>query len=242
MFYDRFRKIVVDYGLFGGMTSYTAVMPIVGSTLMLGSMYSISPWLQANWEIGVVLVVFILTALSGLALVAINILGVVSGFAFQFPVGLAAYLTGIVGAATVMFFLAKRLASGGTLALVEKKPKLNAVRRALIDESAFRTFLILVLIRLSPAIPFAATNFVVSASGISYKTFFLATVVGMLPRASAVVFVGSSLSELNFSEPQESWLVIVGIAATVFAVVLIGVVARRTVHSLAAANLHRTAE
>lgn len=216
------------------MTGFIAIMPGVGTTLLLTTMYSYSPWLQANQEIGILIFVSLMTILCGLALLAINFLGIVSGFAFGFQLGLLTYLAGILGAATVMFILAKRYASNNLQLAIENKPKLKIIQKALINESKWRTLLVLILMRLSPAFPFAATNFLVSASGISFGIFVLATVVGMMPRILAVVFVGSSLSELNFNNSQETWLLLTGILATILAIVLISMISRRALQNLAA--------
>jgi uncharacterized membrane protein YdjX (TVP38/TMEM64 family) len=231
-FTERVKRFIVDYGVIGSMTGYTAIMPIVGSTILLGTMYEIGPWLQSNRAVGAALVVATMSALAGVALIATNILGFVSGFAFGFPLGLATYIGGIFGASSVMFVIAKRFGSSGLQPLIARRPRLRVVHRALLDENAARTLLVLVLIRLSPAIPFAATNFVVSAAGVSFSLFAFATVIGMLPRAAAVVFVGASLSELDFDRPQESWIVILGIAATVFAIAFISFFARRALRRI----------
>ncbi len=231
---ERIKRAIVEFGVIGSMTGYTAVMPIVGSTFLMGSMYAAGPWLQTHWEIGVVIVIFAMTALAGVALIATNILGFVAGFAFEFPLGLMTYVFGIFGSSSVMFLLAKRFASRGLQPLLEQRPKLQAVQVALLNESPLRTLFILILIRLSPAIPFAATNFVVSAAGISFPMFALTTVVGMLPRAAAVVFVGASLAELDFDRPQEMWLIVLGIVATILAIAAISIVSRRTLHRISA--------
>ena len=216
------------------MTGFIAVMPGIGTTILLTTMYGYSPWLRANQEIGILIFVSIMTVFCGLALLAINFLGIVSGFAFGFQVGLTAYLLGILGAATVMFILSKRYASNNLQLAIENKPKLKIIQKALINESKWRTLLVLILMRLSPAFPFAATNFVVSASGISFKIFVLATIIGMMPRMLAVVFVGSSLSELNFNNSQETWLLLIGILATILAIILISMISRRALQKLAA--------
>lgn len=233
-FAERIRHAIVEYGVIGSMTGYTAVMPIVGSTLLMGSMYAVGPWLKSNWEIGVFLVIAAMTTLAGVALIATNILGFVAGFAFDFPLGLATYVCGIFGSSTVMFLLAKRFASRGVRPLIEGSPKLTAVHGALLNESAMRTFVILILIRLSPAIPFAATNFVVAAAGVSFPVFVVATVVGMLPRAAAVVFVGSSLSHLDLNQPQETWSIAIGVVATIFAVIAVSIFSRRALRRISA--------
>ena len=92
------------------------------------------------------------------------------------------------------------------------------------------------LLRLSTEVPFAATNFVISSSGVSMKTFLLGTLLGYLPRTSATVFVGSSLTVLNFNQPQESWMIILGIVATIAATIIIGVISKRALNRLTLEN------
>lgn len=229
---EKLRKFKKEFGKFGAIAGVTTVLPIVGSMFLLTVVYQIGPWLQDNREIGVLAFVVLMTVFSGLALLATNILGIVSGFAFDFPVGILAQIIGLAGASTLMFLLAKRYASKNFLSIIDEKPKLKAIHHALLNENVFKTLLIITLIRLSPAMPFAVTNFIISASGVSFKTFILGTILGMTPRASAVVFVGSSLSELNFSQPQESWLLILGIAATILSVFVVSTVSRRALNKL----------
>lgn len=221
-----------DFGKIGSMASVTTVMPSVGSMFLLLVVYEISPWLQNNNQIGVVLYILFLTVFAGLALVATNILGVVSGFAFGLPIGIFAQMSGLAGAAIVMFFLAKRYARKDLEQKIGEKPKLRAVHSALLNENFLNTLAIIILIRLSPAMPFAVTNFMLSAAGVSLGTFLLGTSLGMLPRSLAIVFVGSSLSELNFSQPQESWAMILGIVATILAVTVIGIISKRALNRL----------
>lgn len=226
------KNLYGDFGRFGSLAGLTMALPTVGSLLLLAVVYQIGPWLQENKEIGVFLFVAVMTVFSGLALLATNILGVVSGFAFDWHIGIPAQILGITGAATVMFFLAKRYASDNLRSTIEQKPKLKAIHAALLTESTIKTLLIITLIRLSPAFPFAATNFVVSASGVSFKTFILGTILGMLPRSSAIVFVGSSLSDLNFSQPQDSWVLLLGIAATIITVIAVSMISKKALNNL----------
>jgi uncharacterized membrane protein YdjX (TVP38/TMEM64 family) len=225
------KKFIFEFGIIGGMTGFIAVMPGIGTTLLLTTMYGYSPWLAANPQIGVLIFVSVMTILCGLALLAINFVGVVSGFAFGFQLGLAAHLAGILGAATLMFVLAKRYAANNLEKALANKPKLQAVQKAILTENVWRTFFILILARLS-FFPFAATNFLVSASGISYKIFVFATIIGLLPRAVALVFVGSSLSELSFNNSQDNLTLILGILATILMIILISLISKRTLQKI----------
>jgi uncharacterized membrane protein YdjX (TVP38/TMEM64 family) len=228
----KLRTITKDFGKVGGMAGVTMFLPIIGSAILLVAVYEIGPWLRQNKGIGAIIFVVGMSIFSGFALLATNVLGIVSGFAFGFQIGVVAQMLGIIGASTIMFYPAKRYAGENLQATVEQKPKLKAIQTALLNESFFRTLLIVTLIRLSPATPFALTNFTLSAAGVSFKTFLLGTVLGMLPGTSAIVFVGSSLSELNFSQPQESWMLIVGIIATVLAIVVVGMFSKRALEQI----------
>lgn len=208
------------------------VMPIIGLTLFLGTIYEISPWLEANPEIGVPSFIVAISILAGLAILPTNIVGMTSGWAFGFPLGLATMLTAIAGAVALNFFISRKIGGEKFNRLIEEKPKLNAIHRTLLFGNLWKVFVIIVLLRLSPATPFAATNFLISASGVSMRSYILGTIVGYLPRTSATVFVGSSLSQLNFDQPTDSWLLILGIVATVIATIVVGVLSRRALNRL----------
>ncbi len=207
-------------------------MPMIGLTIFLGVIVNISPWLEANPKEGVPLFILIISVAAGLAILPTNIVGIVSGWAFGFAVGLPTMLAAIAGAVSLNFVFSRHLAGKKFDQLIEENPKLKAIHNALLEGNAYKVVLIIVLLRLSPATPFAATNFVISASGVSMKSFILGTVVGYLPRTSATVFVGSSLSNLDFEHPQESWVIILGIVATILAVIVIGILSKKALNRL----------
>jgi uncharacterized membrane protein YdjX (TVP38/TMEM64 family) len=230
--FDKIKNIIKDFGKFGSVAGLTMVMPIFGSAILLATAYQFAPWLQANKETGFVVFISLMTVFSGLALMAINVLGIISGFAFHFELGLLAQFIGILGASTLMFVIAKRFASQNLLFTIGKKPKLQAIHNALVRENFYKTLSIITLLRLSPAMPFAVTNFSIAAAGVSFKTFILGTAIGMTPRAVAVVFVGSSLSELSFTTPRESGFIIFGIVSTVVAVFVVGYFSRKALQNI----------
>ncbi len=229
---QKLKNLRDEYGKFGGMAGLAMVLPAIGSATLLLMIYEIAPWLQDKRELGFFVFVLCMSVLSGFALLATNVLGIVSGFAFDFQFGILAQILGIIGASTIMFYLAKRYARENLKAIIESKPKFRAIHFALLNKNFLRTLLIITLIRLSPAMPFAVTNFTLSAAGVSLRTFLLGTFLGMLPRSAAIVFVGSSLAELNFSQPQESWIVIVGIVATIIAAIVVGVFSKKALDQI----------
>jgi len=225
-------RIRRDFGKIGFWAAFALVMPIIGLTVFLGLIYEVSPWLEANPEIGVPAFILTISILSGVAVLPTNIVGMTSGWAFGFPLGLLTMLLSISGAVAVNFFLSRRLAGKNFDLVIRSKPRLNAIHKALLGGSLLKVVTIIVLLRLSPATPFAATNFVISASGVSIKSFLLGSVIGYLPRTSATVFIGSSLTQLNFKQPTESWLLIIGLVATVAVMIKIGILSRRALNNL----------
>ena len=138
----------------------------------------------------------------------------------------------LVSAATVSYLIHTRIVGETLPHVFEKHPKAKVIYEAIVEQDLRRTTLIIFLLRLSPAMPFALTNFLMASARVPLSAYILGTFLGMLPRSSAVVLVGAGLSELNFSEPQESWLLIVGIAATLISIIFVTIIARRALERL----------
>ncbi|NNF00462.1 MAG: TVP38/TMEM64 family protein [Pyrinomonadaceae bacterium] len=229
---EKVNNIRRDFGRIGFWTVFALVMPIIGLSAFIGVIYEIGPWLEQNPWIGVPIFVISISILSGLAVLPTNIVGMTAGWAFGFPIGLMTMLLSLAGAVTINSFISQFLAGKNFNRLITDKPRFRAIHEALLEGSFVKVVVIIVLLRLSPATPFAATNFMISASGVSVKSFVMGTVLGYVPRTSATVFVGSSLSKLDFDQPSESWLIILGIVATILATIVIGVLSRRALNRL----------
>jgi len=211
-------------------------MPIIGGSLLAAVAYPLSHWLRDNLEIGAVLFTLGVIFFCGLSILATNIVGVMGGWVFGFDLGIVLLMIGIVSAATISFLIHTRIVGDALPQVFDHHPKAKAVYKALIGQSFWRTTLIIFLLRLSPAMPFALTNFLMASARVPLKSFVLGTFFGMLPRSSAVVFVGSGLSELSFDDPQEAWLLVFGIIATIVSIIFISVIARRALVKLTQQN------
>lgn len=231
-----FEKIVAYLKELGRLTPIafaTTVMPPVGGTIfILTAAYPLAFWLKENWETGVGLFTLGVIFFCGLSILATNIVGVLGGWAFGFELGITALMLAIVSAATVSFLIHTRIVGDTLPHVFEHHPKGQAVYKALVGQSVWRTTLIIFLLRLSPAMPFALTNFLMASARVPLKSFVGGTFFGMLPRSSAVVFVGSGLSELSFENSQDAWLIVFGIAATIISIIFITIVARRALHHI----------
>lgn len=236
---NLFKKI---YGYFKELGSLTPIalvttfLPILGSTVLLIIGIPLGYWLRENWEIGMPLYLLGVLVFCGLALLPTNVIGIIGGWAFNFELGIAILITGVVGAAVISFLIHTRIVGEKLPHVFEKHPKAQAIYEALLEQDLWRTTLIVFLLRISVIMPFALTNFLMASARVPLRSYIAGTFFGMLPRSSAVVFVGAGLSELDFNNPQDSWLIISGIIATIFSVIVIGSISKRALERLTGTN------
>lgn len=228
----KIRAYLKELGTLTPMAALTAVLPIVISSILLTVYYPIGLWLRANWETGAGLYVLGIVFFCGLSLLPTNIIGILGGWAFGFYLGIALLICGIVGAALASFTVNSRLVGDRLPQVFGAHPKAKAIYQALLGQSVPRTTLIIFLLRLSPAMPFALTNFLMASARVPVRSFLIGTFFGMLPRSSAVVFVGAGLSELTFNTAEDVWMLVFGILATLVSAIVIGVISKRALERL----------
>lgn len=232
-----FRRIYNYFRELGKLTPIalvTTFLPFVGSAVLLSVAYPFGGWLRENWEVGTALYVTIFVFFCGLSLLPTNVIGLIGGWAFSFYLGIGLVIFSICAAALISFLIHTKIAGKKLPEVFDHHPKAKVIYRALLGESVWRTTLIIFLIRLSPAMPFALTNFLMASARVPVKAFLIGTFFGMLPRSSAVVFVGAGLSELSFENAEDSRLLIFGIVATVVSAIIIGIIARNALDHLTA--------
>ena len=90
-----------------------------------------------------------------------------------------------------------RLISGNRVeAIIERRPKVLAVRNALVDAGLMRSIGIVALLRVSPNSPFALSNLALGGSRTPVVAVFFGTAIGMLPRtALAAGFAAAAAAE-----------------------------------------------
>lgn len=230
-----FRKsfdLIKELGNLTPIAFVTAVLPILGSTILLLVGVSLGNWLRENWEIGMPLYLLGVLFFCGLALLPTNVIGIIGGWSFGFEIGILILITGVVGAATISFLIHTRIVGDKLPQVFEKHPKAQAIYEALLEQNIRRTILIIFLLRISIIMPFALTNFLMASARVPLGAYIAGTFFGMLPRSSAVVLVGAGLSELSLENPRDAWLIIGGIVATIISVIVIGTIANRALERL----------
>lgn len=122
-----------------------------------------------------------------------TILTLAAGFVFGLPIGVALVsLSSVLGAASA-FLVGRYLARDSVRARMASVPRFNALYQATANDG----FLIVLLVRLSPLFPFNATNYGFGLTGVTFRDYFFASWIGMLPGTILYVYIGTLALDLT---------------------------------------------
>jgi uncharacterized membrane protein YdjX (TVP38/TMEM64 family) len=158
------------------------------------------------------------------------LLTLAAGALWGFWWGLLLAMTGAVCGATCAFLAARSVLRGVVGRYVSRHPRLVAIDRAVESEGAR----LVLLLRLSPAVPFVLLNYVLGISRISIRDHFVG-LVGMIPTAAMYVYAGKVAGDLTalasgaavHRGPAYYVLLTFGLAATILATLLVTRAAKR---------------
>ncbi|MFT4511460.1 MAG: putative membrane protein YdjX (TVP38/TMEM64 family) [Planctomycetota bacterium] len=170
------------------------------------------------WGLGAVM--------AGLCLIPTQVASLVAGYLFGAWLGSVLGLLVVIVAAIIGFQLWSRVVGTRVLEAISNEPMAARVHRALLGRSAGRTIWLVALLRLSPVMPFAATNLLMASFGVRGPVFLAATVIGVAPRLVAVSLIGAELSEFDWDATGSRWTTIVAIVATILFVAVISRIAK----------------
>jgi rSAM/selenodomain-associated transferase 2 len=169
------------------------------------------------------------------------VLTLAAGFLFGLPLGVLLVAVGALSGAVTSFLLGRAVLRGLLQRRFAGSPRLLALDHATHHEG----FLIVLLARLSPLIPFNLLSYIMSLTAVRLGDYVGGTLLGMLPITVLYVYLGTlarNLSQVTSGElalGPASWaLFAVGLVATVALTVLI---TRRATSALRA-HLRREAE
>jgi uncharacterized membrane protein YdjX (TVP38/TMEM64 family) len=229
---ERIRQRITELGRLAPLGLAALFLPILGSSLLIFFISPIGGWLRDHWQVGAVIMWSGIILFCGLSLLPTNVVGVVSGWAFGFPLGLMVLALGVVGASYVSFLLCTRISGDRLIAQLERHPRSKAIHSALLHESKLKATIIVMLLRLSVVMPFAFTNLLLAASRVPFSSFITGTAIGMLPRAIATSYIGSGLYELDLSNAEDTTVFIIGVIASIVSIVVIAVLSRKALERI----------
>lgn len=166
---------------------WMTIMPLVCSALItvLALKYEVAirEFTSFQWLLYFIAV----TITMATALTPTTFIALLSGFFlgwYAVPFMLIAYLS----ASGLGYFLAKYVDKGHFINSISKLPKVSNFIEA-INQTQLS---FIILCRISPVLPFAIMNVVLSIMRVDFKTFLWAGFLGMLPRTILFIWIGST--------------------------------------------------
>jgi uncharacterized membrane protein YdjX (TVP38/TMEM64 family) len=137
-----------------------------------------------------------------------------AGYLFGLEEGVLVVLTAATVAAVVGFGIGRTLLRSWVVDLLAENLQLQKLDKA-VGKSGFK---ILVLLRLSPIIPFSISNYLYGASSINFPAYFWGTFLGFIPGTIGYVYSGMVGQELLSGHGTQPWYVYAGGAALLLGV------------------------
>jgi uncharacterized membrane protein YdjX (TVP38/TMEM64 family) len=156
-------------------------------------------------------------------------LTVAAGALFGLVRGTALVSLASTAAAALAFLVARHLARESVARLARRHPRFDAVDAAVADGG----WKVVALLRLSPAIPFSAGNYLFGLTAVRFVPYVLASWLAMLPGTFLYVYLGHA-GRAGFGaerEPLEWVALAIGLAATLAVSVYLVRRARRTLRA-----------
>jgi len=182
-------------------------------------------WLTSHGLAGIlgfsliyVLLVLMLVPGAAVTLAAGALFGPLTGFL------VVAFATSVADA--VAFILARYVAREAVVTFKRRHPRFQAFDHAL-ENGGWR---IVALLRLNPAIPYSASNYLFGISGVRFLPYLVASGVFTLPGAFVYTYLGYVGAETIGGETRNviEWGVLVlGLSVTVLTVIYVTILARR---------------
>jgi uncharacterized membrane protein YdjX (TVP38/TMEM64 family) len=177
-----------------------------------------------------VLIFVTVYVVAEVALMPGSLLTMAAGFAYGPVGGLLVASPASVLAATAAFLLGRTVLRGWIQKRLARSPKTRALDRAIGTNS----FKLILLLRLSPLIPFNLLNYILGLSDVPLRRYVTASFIGMLPGTWLYVYLGSLATTAagltNASREggvQRIVLTVAGLVATVLAILFITRAAKR---------------
>lgn len=194
------------------------------------SLVALAGWFEQVGPAGILLygVLYFL-----LELIAVPALPLTLGSGYLFGLGQGTVVVSIAStlAATASFLIARYGLREYIINLASRYPRFRAMDRAIRKQG----FKFVLLLRLSPLLPFALSNYLYGLTSVNLTAYVMASWIGMLPGTIAYVSAGAAvgaLSDLGGGKGEiNPLLIIIGVIGTVGALSTIGKIAGEAVEA-----------
>ncbi|MFM2423785.1 MAG: hypothetical protein RLZZ70_172 [Candidatus Parcubacteria bacterium] len=132
-------------------------------------------------------------------------LTILAGVLFGPVYGVLYTVVGATLGAGLLFLLARYVGRDAIVTYVARHARLQEYDRQLAKDGFMTVF----ILRLIPLFPFNGLNLALGLTPVRFKTYLLATVLGIIPGTTALVYFGSALATVNI------WQIILAVLALI---------------------------
>ena len=194
------------------------------------SLASLRTWVDTHGPFGVFVFGATYVALV-LLLVPGAVLTLVAGALFGLARGVVIVAVATSVADAIAFLAARHVGRRAVERLAARYPHARAIDLA-VARAGWR---IVALLRLNPAIPYSASNYLFGATGVAFLPYLVTSGIFTLPGTITYVYLGYAGAEAvagHARSPAEWALIVTGLAATVAGVIYITRLARRALDEI----------
>ena len=167
------------------------VVPVVVSSTLAIILYQYQDFLRELSWLQMLLYFAVISVTMAFALTPTTFVALVSGFYLGWN-GFAGIVVSYGIAALIGYSLAQLIDHGKMMSFLNRFEK----ARNLMQELRNQSWSLIFLTRISPVLPFALMNFVLSLLQVNKQRFFVASIVGMLPRTLFFFWVGTQANDI----------------------------------------------
>jgi uncharacterized membrane protein YdjX (TVP38/TMEM64 family) len=172
---------------------------------------------------------------AAILFVPASILTLAAGFVFGVAQGTVIVSLGSTAGAAAAFVVARTLGHTWVMDRMARHPRFNVIASAVESEA----FTVVLLTRLSPLFPFNLLNYAFGVSSVPFKTYVLASWLGMLPGGLMYIYLGSAaqnvaalLSSEHHRTRGQQVMFALGLVATMAVTAIVTRTARRLLRTI----------
>lgn len=225
------RAVIRKLGPVGLLGLLWMAFPIVLGVVLVAKLGGVAEALHqyspASWPVWTL---FMAVAI-GVGLLPVPTNTFLCGWVFGWAAGCTSAVLSYLGAATIGYYLSRRLSYDRVNAVIEESAGARQVRHALVHSNPRRTLVIVSLWRLAAA-PFPLSNLLMASCGVPLGTYLRGTLFGLGPRVVVGTLIAATAARSGardiqtlVRESQHPALVVLGLLASLLILGMIGRIA-----------------
>ena len=227
----QIKATIKELGRLGPVFAFAVIAPGLGVIVLTVSAPS---WLEPMKELGPGSISYYFSAailLTGLSLIPTHAASLVAGMLYGVSLGSSYAVTAIITASLLSFFISTFLVGDHALNALRQRPRADSIYKELLKHNSFRTIYIIILVRLSPIMPFAGTNVLLASAKVKLIEFLIGSTIGLAPRIILLASAGAGLTKLD-SNYDKKELLILSITATVATIIILSRISKKALQNM----------